>query len=171
MGGGAKLAIAAGVALVMASGAHSHGHGGILASLTAIPVPSGTSYTPASWAKAVLRAEGDPLTACNLGALTAWEAAEGGHWNNTAAYNPVNTTYDGPGGSWLSDGNVTATINSDGVRAYNSWHTGLVATVATLNLPAYSGIRSALAAGSDAQAVADAVAGSPWGTGAFTASC
>jgi len=173
----AKLAAAAvsGVVLAAVTGppAHGHRHGDIASLLSSIShvIPAGGSYTPASWARAVLRAEGAPRTGCNMGAMLAWEGAEGGHWENDASFNPLNTTYDGPGGSWLYNGRITATINGDQVRAYNSWHTGLVATVRTLNLPAYAGIRAALAAGDSAQAVADAEAGTPWGTGPFTASC
>ena len=133
-------------------------------------VPAGSSYTPASWASALLSAGGWPQTACNLGAVQAWERAEGGNWANDAWFNPINTTYDG-NGAWEQDGKVTGTINSDGVRAYNSWATGFDATLTTLSFPAYAGVRSALSAGNDAQAVADAVAASPWGTGPFTATC
>jgi hypothetical protein len=149
-----------------------HAAAGVPASSGAAPVaPDGMFYTPASWAAAFLAADSLPQTACNLGAIKAWEAAEGGNWNNTASYNPLNTTYDGPGGSWLSDGKITATINSDGVRAYDSWADGFTANLAALNNGLYGGILSALRAGNDAQAVANAVASSPWGTAPFSASC
>ena len=111
------------------------------------------------------KAEGLPRSACNMAALTAWVAAEGGHWNNSATYNPLTTTYDG-NGRWEATGKVTGTINSDGVRAYNSWHTGFVATYRTLAM--YPGILGALQAGNSAAAVESAVANSPWGTGGFT---
>ena len=38
-----------------------------------------------------------PVTADNVAAITAWEMAEGGHWYNTAYYNPLNTTQSMPG--------------------------------------------------------------------------
>jgi hypothetical protein len=95
-------------------------------------------------------------------AILTWEAAEGGNWNNTAAYNPLNTTMPEPG---------SAAMNSVGVRAYTSWGQGLRATVDTLNNGNYPGILAALAAGNDAQSVANAVGASPWGTGYFSASC
>ena len=125
-------------------------------------IPDGNAYTPSSWAAALLSAGGWPQTACNLGALEAWARAEGGNWNNSAAYNPLDTTMPEPG-SW--------SMNSVGVRAYPSWRDGFAATLATLENGNYPGILSALSAGTSAQAVANAVAASPWGTGAFQATC
>jgi hypothetical protein len=157
-GGFVASAVAAGALLAVL------GHHGASGTTTASygPVPSGSSYTPASWAAALLSAGGWPQTACNLGAIQAWERAEGGNWENSAAANPLDTTQPEPGSS---------SINSAAVRAYPSWAEGFRATLTTLGYGPYGGIRSALAAGDNAQAVADAVAGSPWGTGPFTAAC
>ncbi len=124
----------------------------------ATPVPLSGHYTPLTWAKALLQQLGMPLTAANIAALTAWELAEGGHWHNSAHYNPLNTTMPEPG--------ATA-MNSVGVKAYVSWTQGFTATIATLRNGYYGGILAALRAGDDAIAVADAVAASPWGTGNF----
>jgi len=115
-------------------------------------------HTPVSWAKALLQALDVPRTTENMAAIIAWEMAEGGHWYNTAHYNPLNTTWRMPG--------ATA-MNSVGVKAYLSWAQGLAATVNTFHNGLYEGILAALRAGNDAQAVADAVAASPWGTGSF----
>jgi hypothetical protein len=165
-GGGGKLGIAAVAVVMLVAGSHGkhHGHGVVaeLLSSASSVIPSGGSYTPQSFARAVLRAEGDPRTPCNMGAMLAWEAAEGGHWNNTATYNPLNTTLPEPGSS---------PMNPVGVQSYTSWGQGLRATVDTLNNGNYPGILAALSAGDDAQAVADAVGASPWGTGYFTAGC
>jgi len=117
--------------------------------------------TPASWAEALLNAIGAPETPQNVQAITAWEAAEGGNWANDARFNPLNTTMDASG---------AVAINSDGVKSYTSWDQGLGATVDTLAGSSYTGIRQALSAGDNAQAVADAVASSPWGTEPFSAS-
>jgi hypothetical protein len=127
-------------------------------------VPSGGSYTPHSWARALLRAEGLPRTGCNVGAVVSWENAEGGHWVNDARYNPLNTTMPEPG-------SVAIAGNPAGVQSYTSWHQGLQATVNTLNNGRYGPILAALRAGDSAQAVADAEAATPWGTGPFTATC
>ena len=157
-GGFVASAVAVGALLALAGhqGASGRTAGASMA------VPSGSSYTPQSWAAALLSAGGWPQTACNLGAITAWETAEGGNWENSAAANPLDTTQP-ESGSWV--------INSDGVQAYPSWAEGFRATLTTLGYAPYRGIRSALAAGDSAQAIADAVAGSPWGTGPFNAAC
>ena len=154
---GTKLAIAAVIALAMAgAGGASAGHAVVAA------VRGGSAYTPQTWAVALLGADHLPLTACDVSAVTAWEAAEGGAWQNSASGNPLNTTMPEPGSS---------AINSAGVQAYPSWQEGFAATVATLNNGDYPGILAALRAGDSAQAVADAVGASPWGTGYFSASC
>ena len=152
-------AVAAGLWLAVAHPHHGHAS---TASLTAARIPAGGSYTPASWATAFLGVLGDPRTPCNLGAIKAWEAAEGGNWADAARANPLNSTMPEPGSS---------PVNSVGVQSYTSWHQGLQATVATITNGRYPGILSALHAGNNAQAVADAVAQSPWGTSSFGASC
>jgi peptidoglycan hydrolase CwlO-like protein len=120
---------------------------------------AGGKVTQVTWAQAVLKSLGMPITADNVAAVVAWEMAEGGHWYNTAYYNPLNTTQSMPGAT---------VFNSVGVKAYTSWKQGLDATVITLHNGYYGGILEALSRGNDAQAVADAVAASPWGTGSFT---
>ena len=150
-------AVAAGVLLAAA-----HGHTPPAAVTASATVPSGGAYTPSSWAAALLSAGGWPQTRCNLSAVTAWEQAEGGNWQNAAQFNPLDTTQPEPG-SWG--------INNVNVQAYPSWQAGFTATLATLGNGNYGPIVSALRAGSSAQAVADAVAASPWGTGGFQASC
>lgn len=114
--------------------------------------------TPTSFAISLLEALGFPVSHDNISAVVAWENAEGGNWRNTAAFNPLNTTYGEPGAT---------DINEQGVKAYTSWPQGLAATAATIQLPPYTGIRSALAAGNDQVAVEDAVTASPWGTRAI----
>ena len=126
---------------------------------TLSPVPLSNSYTPITWAKALLEQLGMPLTSQNVAAVTAWELAEGGHWHNTAHYNPLDTTMPEPGAT---------SMNSVGVKAYVSWAQGFVATIATLRNGYYGQILAALRAGDNAYAVADAVAASPWGTGNFS---
>jgi peptidoglycan hydrolase CwlO-like protein len=117
-----------------------------------------SDYTPQSWASALLNRCGLPTTTDNVEAIVAWEMAEGGNWSNTALYNPLNTTMPEPGAT---------SINSVGVKAYTSWDEGFDATIATLFNGSYSGIISALKVGNNAQAVADAVGASPWGTSPF----
>lgn len=120
---------------------------------------SGGKVTQITWAKAFLRSLNMPMTVDNVAAIVAWEMAEGGHWYNTAYFNPLNTSQPMPG---------ARTFNSHGVKIYKSWAQGLKASVITINNGFYGGILAALRAGKDGQAVATAVAASPWGTGPFT---
>jgi peptidoglycan hydrolase CwlO-like protein len=120
---------------------------------------AGGEITQVTWAQAFLKSLGMPITADNVAAVVAWEMAEGGHWYNTAYFNPLNTTQSMPGAT---------VFNSVGVKAYTSWVQGLKASVITLRNGYYGGILDALSRGNDAQAVANAVAASPWGTGSFT---
>ncbi len=120
---------------------------------------SGGKVTQVTWAQALLKSLGMPMTSENVVAIVSWEFAEGGHWYNTAHYNPLNTTQKMPGAT---------VFNSVGVKAYTSWTQGLQATVITLRNGFYGGILSALRSGKSAEAVAAAVASSPWGTHGFS---
>ncbi len=122
------------------------------------PAPAG-QYTPQTWAPAFLRKAGLPETACDQAAVVAWIGAEG---SNPAWFNLLDSTLAMPG---------SHAINSIGVQAYTSWRQGLRANAATIRNGYYPGVLAALEAGGDAQAVADAVAQSPWGTQSFTAEC
>lgn len=152
------LVVTAGAALFGRAGAPAASSPAAAGSVTALAgVPEG-SVTPASWAQALLGSLGDQATAENVRAVTAWERAEGGHWSNAAAHNPLNTTQPEPG-SWP--------VNGVGVQAYPSWNEGLAATVATLQNGRYGAVLSALRVGDCAPCVAGAVGASPWGTGVF----
>ena len=114
--------------------------------------------TPESWGRALLAQLGDQATPENVRAVVAWERAEGGHWANSARYNPLNTTLPMPG-SWA--------VNAVGVQAYRTWGDGLRATVITLENGLYGAVLSLLHGGGCAPCVAEAVGASPWGTGRF----
>lgn len=122
-------------------------------------VADGGRYTQESWARELLRRAGFPQTAENVRAIVSWEMAEGGHWFNTAYYNPLNTTQPAPGAT---------PMNSVGVKAYTSWEQGFAATITTMRNGFYDGVLAALDRGTSAQAVSSAVGASPWGTGHFT---
>jgi hypothetical protein len=164
LSGGQVAAIAVAAAVLLSGGA---------AGARAVPAHpghatgavAGVGHSRQRWAAALLRSGGFPRTRCNLAAITAWERAEGGHWENGAERNPLNDAHWMPG-SWLMPG-----YNPAHVRAYPTWGSGLQATLATLAGPDYGSIRGALANGNDAQAVATAVARSPWGTNYFSARC
>ena len=110
------------------------------------------------WATDFLTKLGKPLTEDNINAMTTWMAWEGGHWKNSAYYNPLNTT--------LKTGGATGSMNSVGVKRYNSWESGLDATIQTISTGkyGYDQILNALSKGNDAQAVISAVNNSKWGT-------
>ena len=122
------------------------------------PAPAGR-YTPQAWAPAFLRLAGLPRTRCDRAAVVAWIGAEG---SNPAWHNLLDSTLPEPG---------SRPVNSVGVQAYTSWRQGLRASAATIRNGYYPGVLAALEAGQDAQAVAAAVAQSPWGTQPFSASC
>lgn len=109
------------------------------------------------FAKALLWGLGAPVTDENLDALVQWEGMEGGHWKNTAKYNPLNTTWNVKG---------TKTMNSSGVRVYKDWQMGLDATLKTLLLSnseyGYKDIIAALKKGDNKDAVISAIKKSSW---------
>lgn len=110
--------------------------------------------TQEEWARQLLSRLGIKATTANVTALIAWARAEGGHWNNTAHYNPLNTTQSAPGAT---------SMNSVGVKAYTSWDQGFDATVKTLQNGHYTNILSALKSGT-AKDIVQAVVNSVWGT-------
>lgn len=118
--------------------------------------------TKTAFAISVLQALGAPVNATNVSSLLSWMNAEGGNWNNTATYNPLNTALPMPGSKVMAGG------NSAGVQAYTSWSQGVAATVRTLQDNAYSSIVGALKNSAGCSAVAGAVAASPWNTGAYS---
>jgi hypothetical protein len=99
--------------------------------------------TPQQWAATLLQRLGIPQSPGALQALVGWERAEGGHWNNSARYNPLNTTQRMPGyKTFQSVGQGSAPIG-----IYNSWQQGIDATIKTLRNGRYGGILKALQAG------------------------
>lgn len=118
------------------------------------------SYTPETWADALLKNLGLPVTPGNERAIVSWEKAEGGNWHNSATFNPLNTTQPEPG----SHGTGT----QGNIQAYTSWEQGLQGTVQTLTNGRYANILTQLRGGSNPQGVVNAVTASPWGTRSIT---
>lgn len=159
---------AAAVAVLASAGtaaAHHHHHAG-RPSVADIVVPARNSYTPRTWAVAFLHVIREPETACNIAFVVAWEHAEGGHWGNTAAFNPLDSERVMPGSRGINH-----TPGGGAVQAYVSWQQGLRASRLTILNGHYPAILAALAAGNDAQRAATAAYLSPWGTEEFGASC
>jgi murein DD-endopeptidase MepM/ murein hydrolase activator NlpD len=110
------------------------------------------------WATSLLGALGAPASDSNVSALVTWSRFEGGHFANSAKFNPLNTTLDRPG--------ATA-MNSVGVKRYLTWEQGLDATVSTLlgnrsKERGYSAIVDALRSDAGTSAVLSAVNQSAW---------
>ncbi len=113
------------------------------------------------WATGLLGKLGAPVSEASINALTTWMRHEGGHWKNSANYNPLNTTYSMAG---------STSMNSVGVKSYKSWEDGYAATVGTLtganaDARGYTAIVNALKSGASTDAILDAVNKSAWMTG------
>lgn len=113
------------------------------------------------WATGLLGKLGAPVSEASINALTTWMRHEGGHWKNSANYNPLNTTYSMAG---------STSMNSVGVKSYKSWEDGYAATVNTLTGKnagdrGYSEIVSALKSGASTDAILGAINNSAWMTG------
>jgi hypothetical protein len=147
------------LAVAVLSGHHSAASPSPSSTVTA---GGGGAHTAQTWAAAFLSRIGEPQTACNLGAVAGWEVAEGGGVTNTARNNPLNTRQTEPG---------SHAINRARVQAFPTWAEGLQANATAITNGRYQPVLAALAAGDNAQAVADAVAASPWGTAWFPADC
>jgi hypothetical protein len=148
--------VAAGIALAIAGGnAATHHHHAPAPAITW----AGQRYTPQTWATAFLSSASLPGTRCNGAAVVAWIAAEG---SRPRWHNPLDSTMPEPG---------SKPVNPVGVQSYTSWRQGLAATAATIRNGLYPGVLAAFEAAGGAQAVADAVSASPWGTQPFTAEC
>lgn len=110
----------------------------------------------ADWRNALLARLGYQATPQNLQFLGSWQRWEGGHTNNDASYNWLNTTSDFAG--------AVDDINSVGVTKYDSFQHGIDATAKTLQNGRYGDILAALKTGNPY--AAKPVAGlSTWLTG------
>ena len=116
------------------------------------PVTTGSGDDP--FYQAVLRGLGAPWNSATQRFLYAWRQAEGG----SARYNPFNTTQRMPG---------SVAYNTVGVQHYPDAATGVAATVKTLLNGRYPTLVASMREGRSARAMADALAASPWGTGAL----
>jgi hypothetical protein len=126
---------------------------------------TGPDMSKNEWAKALITKLGGSATEANTSAVISWMAQEGGHWNNSAGYNPLNTTRNMPGAK-LMDGGPG---RDHGVKHYTSWQQGLEATILTLTEKAkergYDKIVNSIISGKDQNRIMDAVYASKWGTG------
>lgn len=118
-----------------------------------------TINNPTQFADEVLAGLGIDASKIDVSNIVRWEQYEGGNWNNTAKYNPLNTTQAEPG-SVSFDPNAS----NPNVQAYVDWQQGVDATVATLENGNYGNIIDALKTNQDYPSFAAAVNTSPWGS-------
>src|SRR5574341_4162 len=109
--------------------------------------------TPLDFAKALLNRLGIPQSQNRLVGLVAFAASEGGHWANSARYNPFNTTLGMPGAQ---------SMNSAGVKAYTSWSQGIEATARTMGQTNMRPMINALKADATPQQFLASVTQTPW---------
>ncbi|HEX4213266.1 MAG TPA: hypothetical protein VIA06_08080 [Candidatus Dormibacteraeota bacterium] len=114
-----------------------------------------------------------PDNAANEYAMEVWERAEGGNWNNSAKCNPINTTETEPGSTSINSVNVQSFITTAG---HTCWYWGVKANGDTLNNGDYGRILSVFrnpssSTAAQCQALANAVASTPWGTSNFAGDC
>ena len=115
---------------------------------------------PTEFAKAFLRKIGAPQNPDSINAIKTWERFEGGHFGNSAHYNPLNTSLKLEGSRGMSTKNQL-------VQAYTSWEQGLDATVATLTGKnaknrGYTDIINALKSGKSRDEILKAINASAW---------
>jgi len=115
----------------------------------------GDNWQSGSFAHDLLAFVGVPITFENVIAINAWVRAEG----TNAKFNPLATTQTAPG-SWGFNDN-----NGYPVQNFTSYDQGLKAIAKTLTNGKYGNILAALARGTDAMGVGQAIDNSPWGTG------
>jgi hypothetical protein len=143
---------------------------------------STATYTPRSWADALLGELGAPVDQTNEQTIVDWEAAEGGagpQWapgsDNVTDYNPLNVSlttgaqgygYD-PGTGEFFPGASPTPGNNPPIAAFSDWATGLEATAARLEEPFAAGILGDLMSSAPESTTAGAVGASGWGTGDF----
>ena len=141
-----------------ATGALGAASAGTASSASALGVPTGSGnlnragVDPVGWARDFLTKLNMPVTSENVRAISAWEQAEG----TKASFNPLATTQSGFAGE--------TRFNSVGVKNYATYQDGIDANVHAITNGRYTNVLDALRAGNSAQAVAQAIADSPWGT-------
>jgi hypothetical protein len=145
-------------------GASESGGGGTASpndSTTPGDIPDADGYTETTWSATFLLALGMEPTPKRMQAMVGWVRLEGGHWNNDARYNPLNTTMNMPGsGDTGTQGNISV---------FTSWKQGLEATVKTITLKQY-GYPAVLAAfrNGSIDDIARALSVSAWCLGGYT---
>jgi hypothetical protein len=120
---------------------------------TATTAPAGApTGNREQWAHDFLTRLGMPVTNENVRLMVAWQQAEG----TRARFNPLATTQGMPGAT---------SFNSVGVKNYLSYDDGITANIKAITNGRYENVLASLRRGDSAEATAQAIAASPWGTG------
>jgi hypothetical protein len=118
-----RLAVALTVVGLIAPAVAWSGAAGPAGAVSAVGTP-----LPGGWELCVLQGLAAPATQANVSNLAAWQDAEGGSTNNTAAYNPFNTSRT----TNAANQPLPGVDSSNGFPAFANWAAGCAATVATL---------------------------------------
>ena len=137
----------------------------------------GSGFTQTDFAKAVLFGLGAAPSKQSINNLLMWQRMEGGNWNNTARFNPLNTSLQLPGSvnynSLLDPSNSKYVApGKSGVQAYTSWDQGLKATISTLtgakaDERGYTAIVDALKSGASQDQFLKLLQASSWDAGRY----
>jgi hypothetical protein len=120
------------------------------------PVVLAGGVTDSSFYAKLLENLGAPVSEENLKFLYAWRQAEG----SGGTFNPFNTTWDLPG---------SVSVNSHGVKSYETIEDGMVATLKTLRKTTYGCIVNGLKNDIGADKIAKCESLKTWGTGDLVA--
>jgi len=123
---------------------------------------NGFSGSNSTWAGGILSGINAQCTGNNMAKMIAWNACEGnlaGH-SGLGINNPFNITAD----SYQQATHGTGAVNSAGVQNFSTITAGVAGTVAKLNEPFASAIKSNLVNDGSFKAFASAVGSSGWGT-------
>jgi peptidoglycan hydrolase-like protein with peptidoglycan-binding domain len=112
--------------------------------------------TDSSFYAKLLENLGAPVSEENLKFVYAWRQAEG----SGGKFNPFNTTWDLPG---------SVSVNSHGVKSYETIEDGMEATLKTLRKPTYGCIVNGLKKDIGADSIAKCESLKTWGTGDLVA--
>ena len=124
--------------------------------------PNNLSGGGGDWMGGILSGLGAPNSANNQAKLNAWNACEGnlGGHSGLGINNPFNITAD----SYQPATHGTGAVNSAGVQSFSTMTLGIAGTIAKINEPFASAIKSNLVSDGSFSAFAAAVGSSGWGT-------
>jgi hypothetical protein len=127
----------------------------------------GGDMTSGGFAKSLLNKLSINSSPQAIADVAMWEGLEGGNWQNTAKYNPLNTSYQMSGSTNFNTGKP-----GSGVQAYASWQQGIDASVGTLTgkdatARGYTAIINSLKSGASKEDFLKVLQASNWDAGKY----